>query len=281
MPQDVDTLKMSYMVHISHSACVSPEAFYCFIVPSSSGFKFNPTVYFHPNVHVDGWVQLHALHQVAKQKHDMMMDRKEEVDKQNREKEELRKAKEKGKERETGSEEQEGDGEGLKKAKPFVRVNFPDFPSTPRFWDHPVQGSTIGLWPLCFFNDWIEDVSNGKELCLDPVPGNIAGPSGHQQPPDPPSPPPNTTSRPNQPLPSPPANTTPPAGPTGTEDEYDTFDLLFFIAILSLQNYVLMLLLLISYMYIVLFSLRYMWSLCFFLFLFSYLPENKNNVLYH
>ena len=215
-PQDVDTLKMSYTVHVSHSACLSPEAFYRFIVPSSSGFEFNPTVYFHPNVRVDGWVQLYSLHQISKQKHDTMMDRKEEEDKQNREKEELRKAKGKGKERETGSEEQEGDGEGSKKAKPFVRLNFPDFPSIPRFWDHPVRGSAIGLWPPRFFDDWIECVSNGKELCLDPAPGNIAGPSGCQQPPHPPSPPPNITSRP---LPSPPANTTPP----GIADEYDTF----------------------------------------------------------
>lgn len=53
----------------------------------------------------------------------------------------------------------------------------PPFPAQPRFWSHAIRGSQIELWPPEFFNQWIEEIANGRVLSLDPSPGPIAGPS--------------------------------------------------------------------------------------------------------
>jgi len=73
----------------------------------------------------------------------------------------------------------------------FVELNtktdnaWPLCPNSPKFWQHPVQGSAIFRWPPSFFEAWVKVVAEGRKLALDPAPLPVAGPSGTSHTPDP------------------------------------------------------------------------------------------------
>jgi hypothetical protein len=57
-----------------------------------------------------------------------------------------------------------------------IHPDLPPLPTQPKFWQHPIRGSAIHLWPPSFFDVWIDMVQSGISLSLDPSAGAIAGP---------------------------------------------------------------------------------------------------------
>lgn len=155
--EDIDGHAVSYDVHVLHLQCISPKALFRFIIPTPTGFQFEQSVYFHPNVSMDGWIEIGNIHERAREKYNKELAKEIEM--------------QKGKDNLKGKEKGKGKGKGKEKE----RVKFPDFPLQPRFWEESVRGSKIGLWPPRFFDEWIELRKSGKILCLDPLPDDIAG----------------------------------------------------------------------------------------------------------
>lgn len=151
-PADVDNINLNFDVHVCHVECVTPEAWVRYIIPSSDGFHFSNTVYFHPNVRTDGWEAIKGIHEAARDAY--------------------------GKDTEVATGKgKKGKGKGKGKS-----VSFPLFPPQPRFWDHTVTGSEIGLWPPRLFNEWVTSAQQGVTLSLDPTLLNVAGPSNSNPP---------------------------------------------------------------------------------------------------
>ena len=73
----------------------------------------------------------------------------------------------------------------------FVELNtktdnsWPLCPHSPKFWQHPIQGSAIFCWPPSSFEAWVKVVAEGGTLAVDPAPLPVAGPSGTSHTPDP------------------------------------------------------------------------------------------------
>jgi len=183
-PEDVDTKKIDHSVELSHLSCITPHTFPHLIVPASIGTTFHHSVYFHPNVRTDGWLEFITVHQKARDEYSSLP-----IDD--------------GKKKEKKKE----------KKKLQIKVPFPQLPLHPSFWEHPVRGSAINLWPPRFFDDWIASVAGGIPLSLDPAPATtttlsnsfpVAGPSNRQRSPSIVLSPGRDSILPTQPLPSPP-----------------------------------------------------------------------------
>jgi hypothetical protein len=67
-PGDVDAAHLVYLPHILHARCLGYKTMMFLIIQAGdyNSFKFHPTVYFHLNVHDDGWVHLIELHSGAR-----------------------------------------------------------------------------------------------------------------------------------------------------------------------------------------------------------------------
>ena len=171
--EDIDNAKLTFAPNISHCRCLNSEAWFSLIERDEGCFVFHSSVYFHPNIRIDGWENLKEMHGAVKGKweEDKMMHQR---------KMEMRRAK---KERKKEKEKNEADTKHFSQA-------FPDFPEKPKFWNYDTVGSSIYLWPPGCIGAWANDVKKGKSLCLapslfPPQPSTlqtnaVAGPSGAQ-----------------------------------------------------------------------------------------------------
>lgn len=153
--EDIDKLSLSYLPYLYHSSCLGFEFFSAMIVKDKDAFIFHPSVYFHPNVRVDGFEEFRELYETVK---GLWETEKEAYDRKTR--------KGKGKEK-----------EGEDKEKIMFGKDFPGFPDNPSFWVEGEVGSSICLWPPLLFHAWARDVKNGKHLFLHPAPANQPRPS--------------------------------------------------------------------------------------------------------
>lgn len=68
-PEDLDTAKISYSFVVSHSSCLSVKALPHIVIASEKGSVFAPSIFFHPNVGVDGWADLSSWHRRLRDNH--------------------------------------------------------------------------------------------------------------------------------------------------------------------------------------------------------------------
>ena len=157
--EDVDKNRVKFYAEHHHLKCTSPAALLNMISLGPTDTSFHFSVYFHPNVRTDGWEEFKLIHANARQAYNNPLEASDSQ----------------AKEKKMGKQ---------KKRKHFARRPFPDFPPEPKFWDEPVKGSQIFLWPPQFFDDWVQSVAKGNFLSLDPAPAAVAGPShqGHTSP---------------------------------------------------------------------------------------------------
>ena len=64
--EDIDKLTLSYIPHLYHCSCLGFEFFAAMIVKGEGSFLFHPSVYFHPNVCVDGFEEFRNYYQTLK-----------------------------------------------------------------------------------------------------------------------------------------------------------------------------------------------------------------------
>ena len=101
--QNVDKARLHYAVECKHFHCISSSAFLRLVLPTREHTQFHSSVYFHPNIRLDGWGEMTKIY-LAKD-----MEYREVKEREKGEGGEGSMAKGKGKEKETG----EGEGGGL------------------------------------------------------------------------------------------------------------------------------------------------------------------------
>ena len=202
--EDVDNMKLSYVPQVIHASCLGYQGFYALIDLSvDDGWVFHPSVFFHPNVRIDGWDDLIDMHSMEREvfykeklKYEVKMVAMKHIEYEETRKDKLDHMRFEG--------------------------GFPGFPALPRFWVEATVGSSVSLWPPRLFRKWADAVARGEVLKLAPERGEkpsgppIAGP--------PPSPSPSLTIElsTSHPLTPGPSNTrrsvTPLAGPSKLND---------------------------------------------------------------
>lgn len=66
-PSDLDGKKITFKPHIRHVTCLPPSFFVRMII----GSEWDNTVYFHPNVDVNGWVELQGIFQDMRKRYEV------------------------------------------------------------------------------------------------------------------------------------------------------------------------------------------------------------------
>ena len=157
--EDVDRARVTFSPNLSHCYCLGVDGFSSILFKQGGKGWFSTTTYFHPNVREDGWEELKLMHEDARRKFDeekRTFQMKEELKSQ-------KKNKGKGKKKATEADKTREEN------KLKYNQDFRPFPDEPVFWDSPVTGSEISLWPPRLFNPWIEAAKAGKKLSLDPA----------------------------------------------------------------------------------------------------------------
>ena len=60
--QDVDKARLHYAVECKHFHCISSSAFLRLVLPTRERTEFHSSVYFHPNIRLDGWGKMTKIY---------------------------------------------------------------------------------------------------------------------------------------------------------------------------------------------------------------------------
>ena len=163
-------MKLSYVPQVILASCLGYKGFYALInFSKDNGWTFHQSVFFHPNVRLDGWDTLIGMHsaesRVFDKKYDVKMVAMRHIDHEETRKDQLDHIR--------------------------FRGDFPEFPALPKFWVEETVGSSVALWPPRLFRKWAVAVARGEALRLAPEHGEK--PSGPPTAGPPPSPSPSFT----------------------------------------------------------------------------------------